>query len=101
MSMVDLVALGVPELPAGHFYRIRPSHISEGLFIDVRRQRRFFGSVELSGTVVYPSHFSNGGEAIVHGCHRAFQKWAETDAAWVLIREAGQFVGDHDPRGGR
>ncbi|MFJ3588604.1 hypothetical protein ACIQUY_04850 [Streptomyces sp. NPDC090231] len=101
MSMADLVALGAPELPEGHFYRIRPSHITEGLFVDVRRQRRFFGSVELAGTVVYPSSYSNGGEAIVHGCHRAFQKWQETDAARALVREANEFVGDHDPRGGR
>lgn len=101
MSMSELVALGAPELPAGYFYRIRPTHITEGLFVDVRRQRRFVGSVKLAGTVIYPSHFSNGGEAIIRGCCQAYSRWLDTVDARMRGDEASQFLGDHDPRGGR
>ncbi|WP_327379419.1 hypothetical protein [Streptomyces sp. NBC_01212] len=101
MSMAELVAAGAPELPEGYFYRIRPTHITSGYFVGVRRQRRFLGSEELSCTVVYPSHFDNGGEAIVDGCRRAFENWSARDTERERCGEAGRFLGDHDPRGGR
>ncbi|MFG3014330.1 hypothetical protein ACGFZB_28705 [Streptomyces cinerochromogenes] len=99
--MADLVAAGAPKLPEGYFYRIRPTHITEGLFVDVRRQRRFFGSDQVGGCVVYPSEYESGAEAIVDGCRRAHDRWQENERAQAARAEAGRLVGDHDPKGGR
>lgn len=101
MSMAELVAAGAPELPEGYFYRVRPTHVTEGLFVSVRRRRRLVGSEKVATTVVYPSEFASGTAAVVAGCIRAVERWHEEEAARPVRMSAYDFVGDHDPRGGK
>ncbi|MGW0468309.1 hypothetical protein ACWDX6_24040 [Streptomyces sp. NPDC003027] len=101
MSMAELVAAGAPELPDGMFYRVRPSYITEGLFVSVRRRNRFVGSEELGRTVVYPSGFPSGLDAIVAACIRAVELWRQEEAARPIRKSAHDYTGDHDPKGVR
>ncbi|MFD6361850.1 hypothetical protein ACFWFX_18660 [Streptomyces roseolus] len=99
--MSDLVAAGAPELPEGYFYRVRPTHLTAGFFVDVRRRRRFFGSSEMSSVVVYPSEYISAEEAIVRACRSAHARWEAEEKERKSYRDAERFLGDHDPRGGR
>lgn len=101
MSMAELVAAGAPELPEGYFYRVRPSTITDGILVDIRRRRRFFGSEELEGSIVSPAMYESGTAAVVDGCRRAFTRWTNSGTARTVLAGAEKFYGDHDPKGGR
>ncbi|WNI28634.1 hypothetical protein [Streptomyces sp. ITFR-6] len=44
---------------------------------------------------------ADGLTAIVGAAKHAVKRMAEEDEYWRQRRDAGKYVGDHDPRGGR
>lgn len=98
MSMAQLVAAGAPELPAGYFYRVRSNGFC--LEVQVRERRKRFGSRQHSYALVR-SDEPDGLTAIAGACQHAVRRMEQEDAYWRSRRYAGQFIGDHDPKGGR
>lgn len=100
MSMAELVAAGAPELPEGWFYRIEDTGVV-GLQVEIRQQRKRFGSHLLERAFVLEYKFSDAQSAVVDACTRAYERLQGRDAARARYRALLLFVGDHDPRGGR
>ncbi|MEU9058985.1 hypothetical protein AB0D13_08950 [Streptomyces sp. NPDC048430] len=88
----DLTALGAPELPAGHFYRVRSNSI--GTRVEVRRKDRI-GSTEVTRSYVFPEQSNSPEQALVRSCGRAarFVRTLEEDRA--DHRALSEYGGDH------
>lgn len=99
MSMAQLVAAGAPELPEGYFYRVHTTSI-RSLKVEIREQRRF-RSRAVAGTWVLDKLEESAEESIVKACARAFKDWQEADAVRASYRAVSEYIGDHDPKGGR
>ncbi|MEU1200142.1 hypothetical protein ABZ446_28505 [Streptomyces sp. NPDC005813] len=99
MSMAQLVAAGAPELPAGWFYRVTSDGFI-GLKVEVRERRKRFGSRVIDYAYVR-SDEPDGLTAIVASCRHAVKRIDEADEELRNRRDAAQYIGDHDPRGGR
>lgn len=100
MSMADLVEAGAPELPEGWFYRIEDTGVV-GLQVEIRQQRKRFGSRVLESTFVLEYKFPDAQSAIIDACARAYERLQGQDEARARYRALLPYVGDHDPRGGR
>jgi hypothetical protein len=100
MSMAELVAAGAPELPEGWFYRVADTH-TVGLKVEIREQRKRFGSRELSSMYVYEERHSDPLSAVVEACTRAYTLVQDQDIARARFDALLPFIGDHDPKGGR
>lgn len=98
MSMADLVAAGAPGLPEGWFYRVCSNGFC--LEVEVREWRKRFGSRQHSYALVR-DHGPDGLENVVRAACQAVSRIEEEDEFWRRRRDAAQFLGDHDPRGGR
>jgi hypothetical protein len=100
MSMAQLVAAGAPELPEGWFYRVRES----SLFwpeVEIREQRKRFGSRLIVGVWVAGDHFDDMGAAVVEACGRAYESAEERATSHAKYAALLKYYGDHDPKGGR
>ncbi|MEV4037706.1 hypothetical protein [Streptomyces umbrinus] len=98
--MADLVAAGAPELPEGYFYRVRETSI-DSLKVEIRQQRKRFGSRLIRETYVLHERYDTAPEAVVDACRRVHENWGLADAERAAYRAATAFLGDHDPKGGR
>ncbi|GAB1326945.1 hypothetical protein [Streptomyces sennicomposti] len=98
MSMSQLVAAGAPELPEGCFYRVRSNGLC--LEVQVRERRKRFGSVVRALAYVRPDE-PDGLTAIVGACVHAVRRMEEQESNWLAALDATQYIGDHDPKGGR
>ncbi|MEU3729975.1 hypothetical protein AB0E81_11280 [Streptomyces sp. NPDC033538] len=99
MSMVQLVAAGAPELPAGYFYRVRPSSMRL-LKVELRQQGRFFSSL-VEDTYICPGEYPTAEEAVVAACRRVVGWWREKKADAEALEASRAWHGDHDPKGGK
>ncbi|MFG2292031.1 hypothetical protein [Streptomyces sp. NPDC048603] len=95
--MSDLVAAGAPELPEGHFYRVRPFTRS-GITVEVRRRRRIVGSELMAYSITFPGNYESGTEAVVKCCRAAAEGFTTRLADRASELAARAYIGDHDPR---
>lgn len=99
MSMAQLVAAGAPELSPRYFYRVSPTSIRL-LKVEIRRQGRWF-STPVSEAYVRHEEHATAEAALVDACVRAFESWKAKVGDRVAYNAVSEFVGDHDPKGGR
>ncbi|MGI5404152.1 hypothetical protein ACQEVG_32820 [Streptomyces sp. CA-135486] len=97
MSMAQLVAAGAPELPEGWFYRVREDRFGWPE-VEIREQRKRFGSRQLTYALVRFEEHENGEAAVVAACVKACARLQEDDEHRRKMRGALSFIGDHDPR---
>jgi hypothetical protein len=97
--MAELVAAGAPELPEGWFYRVRP-FLRTGIQVEVRH-RRWIGSTEVGTALDWPRSSETGQALVVRMCREAFRDAGLRGHDASRLRDAREFIGDHDPRGGR
>ncbi|MGW6855822.1 hypothetical protein [Streptomyces xanthophaeus] len=99
--MAELVAAGAPELPLGHFYRIEDTNLV-GLRVEIRRRRRWFGSVAMREAIAYVHHEidDDARTAVVSACIRAHERWRSAAENAAKYRATTAYAGDHDPKGG-
>ncbi|MEV4939589.1 hypothetical protein [Streptomyces zaomyceticus] len=99
MSMAELVAAGAPELPEGHFYRVRESS-NALLKVELRRQGRWLSAL-VDDVYVRPGSYETPEAAVVAACKRVFEDWEARQADCAAFRASRSLLGDHDPRGGK
>lgn len=100
MSMADLVAAGAPELAGSYFYRVRETSI-DYLKVEIRRQRGRWRSSYVAHAWVYHGRDVTAEEAVVDACIRAYMSWQECVGERTRLQAAAEFIGDHDPKGGK
>jgi hypothetical protein len=96
MTMADLIALGAPKLPAGHFYRVRPfdSGLSDLVRVEIRREGRWF-SFGLAEVLVCPSEHESAEAAIRLGAEHAYAKEKVRMESCERYTEIERWFGDH------
>jgi hypothetical protein len=99
MSMAQLVAAGAPELPEGWFYRVGSDGFG-GLEVEVRERRKRFGSRQHSRALVREDE-PDGLTAVVAACRHAVRLMEVEIELRRRLRGAAEYLGDHDPKGGR
>lgn len=99
MSMAELVAAGAPELPDGWFYRVGEHFV--GLAVEIREPRRHFGSVIRAEAWVRLDRHDDGQVAVIAACIKAYDSIKLQAEERAKFQSAAQFLGDHDPKGGR
>ncbi|MFF9525388.1 hypothetical protein ACF1DV_25915 [Streptomyces achromogenes] len=98
--MADLVAAGAPELPEGWFYRVRADRFGWPE-VQIREPRKRFGSRGHTYALVRVNEHPDELSAVVAACVKAVARMREDDEHRRRLRAAMEFVGDHDPKGGR
>ncbi|WP_406161023.1 hypothetical protein [Streptomyces canus] len=98
--MAQLVAAGAPELPEGWFYRVRDDRFGWPE-VQIRQPGRWFGSRSVAYAIVRTEEHDDGQTAVIAACVKACQRLHENYEHRRKTREALEFHGDHDPKGGR
>jgi hypothetical protein len=98
--MRELVDAGAPELPDGWFYRVADTRLI-GLVVEIREQRKHFGSRELEHAYVHERNHDDAESAIVDACNRAYARLQGQVEARARFCALLPFLGDHDPKGGK
>lgn len=82
-----------PPLPAGYMYRVKRKAL--GYVVIELREKRLFGSKELSSVVLFPHEYSGVEDLIAHGCEIVIDRANEAFDASGILNDASEYVGDH------